>query len=94
MKPTIGRVVIYKPTAAQIVKMANAPNCNTADFLPATVVAVWGPTTVNLKVHLDGEGDLWVTSASEGTLEGQWMWPIMATDMPHSDAPSGDAKVS
>lgn len=89
MKPTLGRIVLYKPTAAQIVKMANAPNCNTSELLPAIVVAVWSPTTVNLKVHLDGEGDLWATSAQQGTLEGQWMWPIIETE-----SPAGDAKVS
>ena len=63
--------------------MANAPNCNTSELLPATVVAVWGPNTINLKVHLDGdEADLWVTSVHEGPGAGQWEWPKIETDQP------------
>lgn len=74
MKPTIGRIVNYYTTESQRTKMRNSPNCNVSERLPAMIVAVWTPTTVNLKVHLDGEGDLWVTSVVEGILEGQWGW--------------------
>jgi hypothetical protein len=55
--------------------MKNSPNCNETELLPAVVVAVWGPTTLNLKVIRDGEGELWVTSVLEGEHEGNWEWP-------------------
>jgi hypothetical protein len=62
--------------------MKNSPNCNEAVLLPAIIVAVWGPVTVNLKVERDGEGELWVTSATEGTEEGNWEWPKLNFDKP------------
>ena len=86
MHPTIGRIVLYNTTDSQRIKMKNSQNCNVSEVLPATVVAVWSPIMVNLKVHLDGEGDLWVTSVHMGTGEGEWEWPKIETDMPHSDA--------
>lgn len=86
MNPTIGRVVNYRTTEKERMKMEISGDCNVQSVLPATVVAVWSPTTVNLKVHLDGNGDMWVTSSQEGTLEGQWEWPKIEADMPHSEA--------
>lgn len=75
MNPTIGRVVNYHTTDAQRIRMKHNNNCNVSELLPAIIVAVWGPYIVNLKVLLDGEGDLWATSVQEGTGEGQWEWP-------------------
>lgn len=49
--------------------------------LPMLIVAVWpdeygpGIPGVNGQVFLDGNDVLWVTSAVEGTLPGQWQWP-------------------
>lgn len=71
MLPTIGRIVIY--TVPEHTK--NSINGNKQDELPAVVVAVWSATTINLKVITDGQNDIWVTSASEGTQPGQWHCP-------------------
>lgn len=81
MEPTIGRIVIYKTTEAQQKAMQSAPalnkGTNVSKELPAMIVAVWGPTVVNLKVFLDGHGDIWVTSATLGDDPGQWNWPVI-----------------
>lgn len=79
MEPTIGRVVIYKPTEEEKNTMraknhADA-SCNVCEELPAIVTNVFNATLVNLKVLLDGEGTLWATSRPEGNLEGHWHWP-------------------
>lgn len=42
---------------------------------PAMIVAVWGTSAesaVNLKVFLDGNDELWVTSVSRGTNDGHF----------------------
>lgn len=39
---------------------------------PATVVKVWDQKTLNLKVHTDGENDLWKTSVKPGTNPGDF----------------------
>lgn len=82
MKPTIGRVVIYKTTEAERATMKAAPYfgqyCNIQDELPATVVAVWSDTCLNLRVKLDGSGpDVWRASVNQGNEEGQWNWPVI-----------------
>lgn len=41
------------------------------DLLPAVVVANWGDS-VNLRVLLDGTGDIWVTSRRYGDEPGTW----------------------
>lgn len=74
-KPSIGRIVHYKPTEAQIKEMNDHPNCNTAKVLPAIIVAVWDEQCVNLKVICDGEINLWVTSSKQGDGEYEWNWP-------------------
>ncbi len=48
---------------------------------PLVVVRVWpnefgaGNPGVNGQAFLDGNDSLWVTSAGEGTENGQWHWP-------------------
>ena len=76
MKPTIGRTVIYNTTEEQKTKM-RVDYANVADKLPATIVAVWGTESVNLKVNLDGPGDMWLTSITRGDEPGQWNWPVI-----------------
>ncbi len=82
MKPTIGRIVIYKTTAEQkdnmeqLLKEYNISNIK--EELPAIIVAVHNVTCVNLKVFQDGNGsDIWVRSAIQGDQEGQWNWPVI-----------------
>lgn len=78
MKPTIGRIVIYKLTAHDKAALAalgsDNPN-NGADEAPAVVVRVWSDNCVNLKVLVDGRETLWATSALQGDQAGQWQWP-------------------
>lgn len=66
MAPTIGRIVIVKNITHAI-----APN-NGATEAPAIITRVWsesdpGLFTVNLKVLLDGDENLWLTSMYLGT---------------------------
>ena len=82
MKPTIGRIVIYNADNAQLKAMEDSfkntrKSCNIQSKLPAVIVAVWSDTLVNLKVFLDGQDDLWVTSASLGDGAYQWNWPVI-----------------
>lgn len=77
MRPTIGRVVVYKLTdydKEQLKAHSDNPN-NGADEAPAIVVRVWGDACVNLRVLLDGDQTLWVTSALLGDGPRQWQWP-------------------
>lgn len=47
------------------------------DVYPAQVVRVFDPSvsTVNLIVQLDGKGEYWATSRTEGDGAGHWAWP-------------------
>lgn len=83
MKPTIGRIVIYRLDALDKAKLKELgqdnPN-NGADEAPAIVVRVWSDTCVNLKVCIDGPTDLWITSAAiesstDSVKERRWLWP-------------------
>jgi hypothetical protein len=73
MKPTIGRVVIFNMPEY----LKNSVYGNKQEQLPAIIVAVWGETTVNLKVITDGQNDLWATSVSQGDGPNQWNWPVI-----------------
>ncbi len=60
---------------------AHIGNSATAgDVVPLMIVRVWpdeygpGVPGVNGQALLDGNDVLWVTSAREGTEEGQWAW--------------------
>lgn len=80
MKPTIGRIVIYKPTESELNEMKfnvlNHQSQNRQTELPAIIVAVWSETTINVQVMLDGQGGTWwKTSIQQGDGEGQWNWP-------------------
>lgn len=73
MKPTIGRIVIYRLAG-------NERNLftNNAEELPAVITRVWSDTCVNLKVFNDGNQDFWRTSVlvDDGNLQpGVWRWP-------------------
>ena len=80
MKPTIGRIVLYKTEVSDMFKMEAAKQinggCNRAKVLPAVVVAVWSDNCVNLRVIADGNLDLWKTSVVQGDQPGQWNWPV------------------
>lgn len=72
-KPTVGRMVHFKPSQDQ----QNRIDGNKSEILPATIVRVWGENCVNLKVHTDAINDLWIKSALKGDGEGQWNWPVI-----------------
>lgn len=81
VKPTIGRIVIYKTTEDDRVKMRSVSQqfgCNVQDELPAIITAVWSDDCVNLKVMADGNLELWVTSVLKGDQPLNWNWPTVA----------------
>jgi len=51
---------------------------NEGDAFPMMITRVWGDTpssAVNGQVMLDGNDTAWVTSVSEGTGPGHFVWP-------------------
>lgn len=73
MKPSIGRIVIYR--------FRPGSYNNGAAEAPAVVVRVWSDSCVNLKILMDGPFDYWKTSilqeqAVGGTTPGTWHWPV------------------
>ena len=78
MKPTIGRIVIYRTTAEDKDVMRVTGMQNVVAQLPAIVVNVWSDTCINVKVILDGHGlDLWKSSINKGEGDGNWSWPVI-----------------
>ncbi|MFC0182522.1 hypothetical protein SAMN04515674_101480 [Pseudarcicella hirudinis] len=71
-KVTIGRIVIYKPTEEDISLMQHSGFSKKE--LPAIITAVHSDDCVNLKVFLDGHGDLWKLSRNRGT---HWDFPTI-----------------
>ena len=59
MKPTIGKIVVYKPGTE----------------FPMVITRVHQDGTVNGHVFVDGGASLWVCCASEGPDIGNWHWP-------------------
>lgn len=92
MKPTKGRIVHYKLSAADVAAIdqrfpqrdeSGAYTRNPVregDVLAARVVEVFDTEagTANLKVDLDGYGEYWATSRIEGTEPCTWAWPARA----------------
>lgn len=69
--PSIGRIVHFECDASTADLMMRRPDrgntVQAGDLLPAVIVKVWTPNSVNLKVFADGPHDEWVTSVSLGT---------------------------
>ena len=74
MKLKIGMIVCYKPTSTEMGYMKERHSvCNIKEELPAVVVAIDEDTeVVNLKVLLDGQGDIWATAVVYGEGVGEW----------------------
>lgn len=80
--PALGAHVSYTLSESDVLAInaadpaGNGRNTVRANQIyPATVTAVWSPTCVNLRVHLDGAGpfaDYWATSRVRGTDASQW----------------------
>lgn len=90
MLPTIGQIVLYRLSEYDAKNIdVRQPQADEAggylrnpvaegQVLPAVVVATFGGAAANLKVLLDGAGDYWATSRTEGDQPGQWSWPPKA----------------
>lgn len=57
------------------------------EVYPMVVCRVWPneygtQPGVNGQVILDGSDSLWVTSAKEGDLPGEWSWPVRSSGAP------------
>lgn len=52
--------------------------CNVSEYLPAVIVAVWSEVCVNLKLIVDGNLELWITSSLQGENDMEWSWPDKA----------------
>lgn len=75
MKPTIGRIVVYKTTQEDKKKMKlSAEKCIEQDRLPAVIVSVQDESSVNLRVFCDGDLTLHKTAVVNGSKEGNWSW--------------------
>lgn len=85
MKPTIGRVVLYRLANDDLDDIINLAKDHgdqfdspeIGDLVPAIIVKVYSDQKANLKVFLDGDADLWVMNVCEGPEEGQWQWPTI-----------------
>lgn len=91
MTPTIGRVVLYKLSEADVIaidrdvpqnvqRTDGSTRCRRngvgpGQVFPAQVVSAWGNSSANLAVALDGDCTYWATSRSEGDGPGRWSWP-------------------
>jgi hypothetical protein len=83
VQPTIGRIVHYRLSSDDVARVRALPTVhinpvNTGDTYPAVVVRVFETATngeANLQVLLDGQAQLWVTSAKPGDGPGTWSWP-------------------
>lgn len=77
MKPSIGRIVIYRPRPNELIKLGGNHEQGITEC-PAIIVKMWGDaeeSAVNLKVLGDSANDIWVTSAMKGEQVGQWSEP-------------------
>ena len=70
--PTIGQIVLYKPTSTDAIHFRNWKD---SEVLPAIIVMVHAENNVNLKVFDNGPTDAWKTSVLLGDAPGQWNWP-------------------
>ena len=80
--PSVGDMVIYKLKASEVIRInarrsdaQNAHVGNTAvEEFPMLIVRTWANGMVNGQVFLDGNDTLWVTSVTEGTEAGQFVF--------------------
>jgi hypothetical protein len=86
VQPTIGRIVHYRLSDEDVGRARALPTIQInpvsfGDTYPAIVVRAFGAASdgeANLQVFLDGQAQLWVTSAKPGTGPGTWSWPPRA----------------
>ena len=92
MKPTIGRIVIYKTTEEQ----RNSWKSHPEKQLAAVVVyAENNLPTINIKVFTNGPfADVWIQSVYQGDEEGQWNWPVIAPAQKEDNPIQGDILIA
>lgn len=61
-------------------KLFSGNSVTSGDIFPLLITKIWSAspdetTPVNGQVFLDGDDSLWVTSATQGELAGQWFEP-------------------
>lgn len=77
MKPTIGKMVVYRTTQADREMMKRSEQkCIVQEKLPAVVISVKDDETVNLRVFCDGDITLHKTDAVRGAKEGGWVYRL------------------
>jgi hypothetical protein len=87
-QPSIGRIVHYRLSEQDIndvfVKhgQIRGSQPKVGDVCAAVVTGVFAayrsvdaPPALDLRVFVNGPGDLWVTEKLEGTEPAQWCWP-------------------
>ena len=77
VKPSLGRVVLLRLDDYLVKQVSSVQHDRMA---PAVITKVWTDTCVNLKVLVDGQENLWVTSVTQGDAERQWQWPPRVTE--------------
>lgn len=77
MEPTIGRIVVYTTTDQDQRMINEHPHNTPREQSPAIIVAVLDEETVNLKVLIDGCGELYRKEVVQGNEPGQWNWPVV-----------------
>lgn len=86
--PTLGRIVLYRLSAADVTTIESQRRAAYSDLVgnpvqvgaiyPMMITRVWGSTpesAVNGQVLLDGNDSLWATSRTVGDGAGYYFWP-------------------
>jgi hypothetical protein len=88
MNELLGQIMLFRLGSNQLARInaehITGAHCNSyqlGDQVPMIVVRDWGDEMVNGKLLLDGDFDLWVTSAREGTEPGQWSRRFLTTTL-------------
>ncbi|MDG9703826.1 hypothetical protein [Streptomyces sp. DH37] len=100
-QPSIGRIVLYRLSQedADLIdrrrdhpgnKLVGNP-VSPGDVFPASVVRTWDDDSVNLRVLLDGNDDLWAPSRHQGSEPGTWAWPTRTPAAPAPDPSDTEA---
>lgn len=77
MKPTIGRIVVYSTTSLDQRMINEHPHNTPREQTPAIIVFVNDDNSVNLKLFIDGCGELYKKDVVQGNEIGQWAWPVI-----------------
>lgn len=86
MKPTLGRIVHYRLTAANAERIKTdrtargiqGNHAEEGDVYPLVITRMWGEdetSAFNGTLLLDGPDTLWITSTSIGDGAGRCFWP-------------------